>query len=317
MNRRRGTAVAIALLVALATAGCGLGPGESRGDVELTVTRDYGADLLLRRSVDHVTESDSVMRVLDRSTEITTRYGGDFVQSIDGIAGELQDGRPHDWFFYVNGLWSPVGAAEYALGGGEKIWWDYRDWSTGGERVAAVVGSWPQPFAGGYEGSRHPTTIECLGGGDACGIVRRRLRSAGASLMAGPAAGAIRVLVGPWARLRGDRDAALIDDGVSTSGVFADFRSAATFPRMSRKSRSGRFELWGLDETGERARVFGLGAGLVAATRRYDAPPVWIVTGATPAGVRAAAGLLNEADLRDHYAVATEGGEEIPLPLGS
>jgi hypothetical protein len=124
-------------------------------------------------------------------------------------------------------------------------------------------------------------------------------------------------LVGPWARLREDRDAALLYDGVSTSGVFADFRSAATFPRMSRKSRSGSFELWGLDQKGRPVRAFGPSAGLVAATRRYDAPPVWIVTGATAVGVRAAAGLLNAADLRDHYAVATEGGEETPLPLGS
>ena len=56
-------------------------------------------------------------------------------------------------------------------------------------------------------------------------------------------------------------------------------------------------------------------AGLVAATRRYEAPPTWVITGATLSGVRAAAGLLDAADLRDHYAVATEGGKETPLPL--
>lgn len=256
------------------------------------------------------------MRVLDRSTEISTRYGGAFVQSIGGLQGTSHGGRPYDWFFYVNGLWSPVGAAEYALRGGEEIWWDYRDWSVG-TRVAAVVGSWPQPFVGGYEGERHPTAVKCLGGGAACGVVRRRLRDAGASLAAGSPPDAIRVLVGPWARLRGDRDAALLKDGAGESGVFVDFRSTVPSPQITRKRNSGRLEFWGLDQTGEATRAFGPRAGLVAATRRYEAPPTWLVTGGTAAGVRAAARLLDADDLRDHYAVATEGGEETPLPLGS
>ena len=55
------------------------------------------------------------MRLLDRNAEISTRYGGGFVQSIDGIEGGRSDGRQLDWFFYVNGVESPVGAAEYEL----------------------------------------------------------------------------------------------------------------------------------------------------------------------------------------------------------
>ena len=149
---RAGTAVAIALLTAaLAAAGCGLGPGEELGEVSLTVTRDYGAEPVLESRADEVTESDTVMRVLDRNAEISTRFGGGFVQSIEGLEGEEGAGGPHDWFFYVNGVESTVGAADYPLHGGEAIWWDYRDWGTA-KRVPAVVGSWPQPFLDGYDG---------------------------------------------------------------------------------------------------------------------------------------------------------------------
>ena len=98
-------AVAIALpLAALAAAGCGLGPGRGLGDVSLTVTRDYGAEPVIAAKTDEVTESDTVMRVLDRNAEISTRYGGGFVQSIEGLEGEEGDGGPRDWFFYVNGV---------------------------------------------------------------------------------------------------------------------------------------------------------------------------------------------------------------------
>lgn len=305
MTSRRGTAVAIALLgAALATAGCGVGQGGDVGEVSLTITRDYGSKRVSGPATDEVTEADTAMRVLDRNAGIVTRYGGAFVQSIDGIEGARRNGNPYDWFFYVNGLWAPVGAADYSLHGGEAIWWDYRNWSVG-TRVSAVVGSWPQPFASGYEGGRHPTTVECLGGGAACAVVQRRLQGAGAAPPAsGAAPDAIRVLVGPWPRLREDPDAGQVEDGAQVGGVFAEFERT-----------SDGLELVGLDEGGEAARRFGAGAGLVAATRRYDRPPVWIVSGATARGVRAAAGALDASHLRDHYAVAVEGGEETPLPV--
>jgi hypothetical protein len=303
--RGRGRkAVATALFSAAhAPAGCGLGPGEGLGDVTLTVTRDYGAERVLPPATDEVSESDTVMRVLDRKAETSTRYGGGFVQSIEGLEAEDGGGGPFDWFFYVNGVESTVGAADYPLRGGDAIWWDYRDWSAA-MRVPAVVGSWPQPFVGGYDGSPHPTAIECRGGGRVCHTVRERLERAGVAIAGDQPRGAIRILVGPWEQLREDPTAAQIEDGPQTSGVFADF------------APSGHgFELHGLDEEGKSARSFGPAAGLVAATRRYEAPPVWIVSGANKAAVRAAAGLLDAADLRDHYAVAIEGGEEAALPL--
>jgi uncharacterized protein DUF4430 len=304
VSPRRGKAAAIALcLGAIVVAGCGLGPGGDVGSVELTITRDYGVTPILRRRVGDVTESDTVMRVLERNVKISTSYGGDFVQSIDGLEGGSGSGNYRDWLFYVNGVESTVGAAAYDLRGGESIWWDYRDWSAA-LSVPAVVGSWPQPFLGGYGGHRAPVAVDCLGGGAACDEVRESLARAGATVASGSPDGAIRVLVGPWASVRRDAAATQIERGPQASGVFADFRMAA-----------GRYELLGLGEDGKPVRTFGAGAGLVAATRLGDAPPTWVVSGGSAAGVEAAADLLDAASLRDHYAVAVEGGEETPLPL--
>ncbi len=177
---------------------------------------------------------------------------------------------PYDWFFYVNGVESPVGAADYPLHGGERIWWDYRDWGAA-MRVPAVVGSWPEPFRDGYEGRRHPVEVDCLGGGAACAEVRSRLEPLPADgpeirLYGGKSAhrrglsGAIRVLVGPWARVREDPAAAQIETGPQASGVFADFvrhegmarGSAVPLPRYLGQRNSGSFELRGLDQRGGR-----------------------------------------------------------------
>jgi hypothetical protein len=302
--RGPSTAVALALLfAALVTAGCGLGPGGGVKDGELTVTRDYGTVPVLHRQLGDLTESDTAMRALERNAEITTRYGGGFVQSIEGLEAEGNASGSFDWFFYVNGVESTIGAADYALHGGESIWWDYRDWDAA-MRVPAVVGSWPQPFLGGYDGKQRAVAVECLGGGSACDEVGERLEEEGVEVSAHPPSGAIRVLVGPWARVRNDSAAAQVEHGPQASGVFAEFHR-----------EGGDYRLAGLDEAGEEAVDFGPDSGLVAATRRYEEPPVWMVTGTSGAGVSTAAGLLDAADLRDHYAVAVDGDKETPLPL--
>jgi hypothetical protein len=314
MTGRRGTAVATALLLAaLAVAGCGLGPGADVGDVRLTVTREFGAVPVLDRSL-AAKESDTVMRLLEGEADVETRYGGGYVHSIDGVAEEQRDGDPYDWFFYVDGVESPIGAAEYELDGGERVWWDYRGWSAT-NHVPAVVGSWPAPFTG-IGGKRHPVAVECAGQSrgslrthsvqkepQACGMVRQALQGEGVEVASGEPEKAIRVLVGTWDRLRGDPTARLIEEGPAESGVFADFSS------------EGALELVGLDEGGAPAQSFAPDTGLVAATSRYGGLPVWVVTGTTPAAVRVAAEALDAEHLRDHYAVAVENGKSTPLPL--
>jgi uncharacterized protein DUF4430 len=318
MRPVRGTAVAIALLLAaLAAAGCGLGPGADVGSVELTVTREYGAAPVLRRTLE-AKESDTVMRVLEANAEIATRFGGGFVHSIDGVAEGQRDGDPYDWFFYVDGVESPVGATEVGLQGGERIWWDYRNWSAT-NHVPAVVGTWPAPFSDGIEGKRYPVVLECASPSrgslrtysdrkeprdGACEITRRALEDEGVTISADSGKDAIRILVGPWQSLRDDPAASLIEDGPAESGVFADFEATGD-----------GYEVVALDERGGPARRLGTGTGLVAATSRYGGLPVWVVTGGTEAAVRAAAESLDATHLRDHYAVAIEDGEATPLPL--
>jgi hypothetical protein len=313
MTRRRGTAVAIALLgAALAAAGCGLGPGADVGSVELTVTREFGRAAVLQRSLE-AKESDTVMRALESEADVETRFGGGFVHSIDGVAEGERGGDPYDWFFFVDGVESPIGAADVELKGDERVWWDYRDWSAT-NHVPAVVGSWPAPFRDGIAGKRHPVVLECAGGGSACATAREALEGEGVKLSSGSPEGAIRMLVGPWGRLRRDPAAQLLEAGPGESGIYATFEAGVRPSSPSGREKTNA-HLVALDKNGALARGLGPGAGLVAATSRYGGPPVWLVTGGTAAAVREAAGALDAAHLRDHYAVAIEGGKATPLPV--
>jgi len=300
VRRSRRLAAALALC-ATAVAGCGIGPGNDQGDVSVTVTRDYGRRVMLEKT-DSIRESDTVLRVLDRNADLTTRYGGGFVQSIDGLSGTRSGGSASDWFFYVNGIESPIGAAQYDPSGGDRIWWDYRDW-TAAMRVPAVVGALPAPLLHGFQGTQWRTSIACQAPASVCGSVAQRLSAAGVSI-SNASDGAIQVEIGTWQRIRGAPAVGSIAAGPANSGVFARFIGVKT-PVL---------EL--LNQQGQPAGSIGKGGGLIAALRPGDGPPTWVVTGTDAKGVAAAANLVGPA-LRNQYAVATQPGAAaigVPVP---
>ena len=102
------------------------------------------------------------MRLLQRTFDVTTRFGGNFVQEIDGVSGGREAGRRVDWFYYVNGIESSMGAGERKLYPGDRVWWDHHDWETA-MRVPAVVGAFPEPFRSGR------TARSCRSGSSAMG----------------------------------------------------------------------------------------------------------------------------------------------------
>jgi len=290
----------------LALVGCGLGAGPAPSAIQLLVTRDFGARVLRPSGPLEVTGQETVMSLLMRNYPVSTRYGGGFVQSIDGLPGGREAGEPIDWFYFVNGVEAPKGAAATNVHPGDHIWWDRHDWSQT-EEVPAVVGSFPEPFLNGTEGKRLPVRVECASvSGYACRAVTASLRAfdvpaAIAAIGSGGAPETLRVMVGPWARLSGDLEAQSVARGPRASGVYARF------------SANGQ-TLTLLDQNGRPVQTLLAGAGLIAATRRAEEAPVWVVTGTDDAGVELAAHAFNQATLRDRFAVALTPGGAVALP---
>lgn len=296
----------MALLAALALTGCGVGfgPGEESGSAELTITGDYGDVKISDVSVDGLSRSSTAMRLLDESAEIETRYGGGFVQSINGISGS-SGSRSADWFYFVNGISAERGAAEFVVAANDRMWWDFRDW-TDAMNVNAVVGSYPEPMANGYDGKLWPVSIDCRApDGRACALVEEKLTDEGVDLATGnPGPDTLRILVGTWLAISSDPGASRLDAAPSTSGVFARFAGEA-----------GTVTLDALNVLGESEERFGAGTGLIAATRRGEGPPVWLVTGTDEAGLEQAAEALGADSLKDRYAAIVSEGQISSLPV--
>ncbi len=289
---------------AVALAGCGLGAGRGTSGVTLTVTQGFGHRQVAQIDKSRVPGSETVMRMLERSFRIGTRYGGGFVQSIDGLAPA---GSASDWFYYVNGVQAPKGAAGTSVHSGDHIWWDLHDYSAT-QTVPAVVGSFPEPFVNGIGGKRYPVTIECANDvGAACRRVTAAMNGAhvpAAPQLLGTGSGpdTLGIVVGTWNEIRGQVAAELVAYGPGASGVYARFLHQGS-------------QLALLDPAGHVARTLGPGAGLIAATADQSSVPTWMITGTDVAGVTAAAHALTAQALHNHFALAVQGGAQVPVPL--
>jgi hypothetical protein len=297
------------VLAAVVLAGCGAGAGPTTtisDGVDVTVTRDFGAKELREVGSHHLTQDETILHLLERKFTVTTRFGGGFVQSLEGLSGGRDaQGRPVDWFYYVNGIESDSGAAKRRVAEGDRIWWDRHDWGAT-QRIPAVVGSWPEPFVSGSEGKKIPLAIVCAGEQRSCDEVQQRLGDEDVKgiseigIGAGVGQKLLRIVVGPWSKIRTDPAARQLASGPKVSGVYA-----------TPGDRS--FQL--LDENGKVAETVPGSVGLVAATRFGDQEPTWIVTGTDDTGVAAAAAALRSDILTNRFAVALIDGRGEALPI--
>jgi Domain of unknown function (DUF4430) len=305
----RPALAALLLVTAWLLAGCGFGPGdEQEGGAQLRVTRDFGRVALGSARLDTLREDQTVMRFLRSEFDVDTRFGGRFVQAIDGLEGSGPAGM-RDWFFFVNGVESEVGAAEYELSPGDRVQWDHRRWDAA-MRVPAIVGAFPEPFRSGLEGERRPVRVECDDAESAaCDDAKQALQRAGvataSSSLGAPGTETVtRLVVAGWPRARIVRGAPTLEEGPEASGVFARFAD------------DGR-SLVLLDEEGEIARTVrpGDGTALVAALRPRADELLWLVTSLDRTGLAAGVAALEERMLRDAFAVAVTGRRVEKLPL--
>ena len=270
----------------------------------MSVTKGFGVVPVAEANEPHVPGSETVMRMLERHFRVSTRYGGGFVESIDGRTGS--SGRL-DWFYYVNGVQAPMGAAATAVHQGDRIWWDLHDWTVTNS-IPAVVGSFPEPFVHGTGGRRLPVTLECAPDvSEACATVSKELQTLKvpfASQIIGGGAGtdSLALIVGTWHDLAPALVAQLVDGGPKASGVYARFTNHGSSLAL-------------LSPRGQVVRQLTGPAGLVAATADSGSPPTWMITGINKPGVEAAARALTPAALHDHFAVAVQGSSRLPVPL--
>lgn len=304
-----GPTLALALTLGLAAALTGLagcrsaGPkqatGPQRGSrsdrspgadtpAKISVTRDFGVTSLKAKSV-KLAGSPTVLEFLSKNAKVETGYGGGFVNSIDGLKSAYtgKAGSKYDWLYYVNGVQASIGAAEFMLRPGDRVWWDYHSWAFASS-VPAVIGQYPEPFLHGHGGRVVPVEIVHTAGlRPQADMLRKGLAAKG---VADVSTGSLRsglerpsdrslILLGPWKKLEAldwVKDAAA---NSKTSGLFVRFIG----------SEAAMLNCHGTIADGQQK------AGVIMATGESGSPAVaWFVTGTDDAGARRAAKLMTK-----------------------
>jgi len=285
------------------------------------VTTDGGRELLVKRAIP-LEGATTALEALQAVADV--RMQNDVVYQVNGYGpGRLTALGPEQsaWFFRVNGIESTADPARFKVRRGSSIWWDLRRYDIY-RRLPVAAGIFPDPLILGYRDSARPVRI-AYGSGfreDAEFFEQSLLRA-----------------VSPEVRsIKGD-------DGLIGAGRDSP-RPAVAVRKRRANLVIGRWEELVLDpyisEIGLQPREFGLtvwiegtrirrqdpdeefsreledAEGVVWAST-VDAEPdsalVYVITGITERGVRAAARAVRRGDVQYRLAAAvTRDGTVIP-----
>jgi Domain of unknown function (DUF4430) len=276
------------VLTAIAVAGCGSGvatpPSGPRAAI-VTITSGFGQKTL---ATARAAPGQSALDALRRSAHVSTRYGGRFVQAINGLAGDQSHGMA--WLYFINGIQANVGAADYTLHPGDREWWDYRYWNDL-IQVPVAIGAWPEPFVHGYGGKRPPVQVS----GPTCASrLATALRTAGAHVVRHASPFSVRVET--FARAAAALSASLWQG----RGLTVSLSGGHVIVYRGRAGQQPDPEAHAVIASYQPGPATGTSAEL-------------IVAGDTQASACAAAGTLAErpASISDAYAVALDGSGHV------
>lgn len=272
----------------------------------LYLSRDFGRETLDSRQV-KLNTADSLLDYMQEEWQISTGFGGGFVQGIDGLESANRTGKRSDWFFYVNGVGSPVGADQIKPSPGSVVWWDYHLWYSGPGQ-SAVIGCYPQPLKN--SGVIILTTqrwmqlaLQCQEAMGISGIYPVEIAdlSQNTSLLDRPTAPVM--VIGPWTDLQENSYLKKWNEAYRRNGSSIHFTADG-------------IDLLGTD--GKVQQTLGEGTGVIVASSPGlgDNNPMWLIAGVDDQGVKEAARILcsKPDDLRWKYGLVVQEGQIMALP---
>ena len=283
--------------------------------VTIVVTSDFGKELILERDIE-IKAGTSAMDALQLVASVETKYGGGFVSSINGVSSEYggANGKKEDWFFYINGVSSNVGAGDYILQTGDLEHWDFHNWSYH-EFIPAIIGDYPQPFQSGYGDKMTQTVVvyEEPFATEAESLVER-LKDDGVSQVSAVRDDRLSEAVKEQSNL-------IIIAGPE-NGLISELNKVYNKLGFYAYLESG--DIMELDATGSLSGEYGAGSGIIQATQNPWNPKgisagenvVWMVTGADADGVISAATVLtnHQAQLCYAFAAIVNEGQVVTIP---
>lgn len=323
-NRKLATLTGIVLLLVLS--GCSAStslpsnmsnptPAGHSTSVKVVVTTDFSKEVLLEQTIE-IEPGTSAIDALKMVAKVETKYGGGFINAINGISSEYEGTRKEkkDWFLFINGISSNVGAKDYILRDGDIEHWDFRDWSYR-QFIPAIIGDFPQPLLGGYQNKVKPTVI----------VYGDRFEESARSLVEKlNELGVKETSVQNFGQLteKSQEQSNLILLGTKDEELISELND--NYNKLGFYAYFDQEKLVVLDARGEVVSEYVAGSGLIQATQNPWNPKgigsgesvVWVVSGTDEDGVKNAIQALTSryADFQYAYAVVITEGKIVRVP---
>lgn len=278
----------------------------------LMVSRDFGTESIFDKKI-LFQKNDTVMDLIKRNLEVSTGYDGGFINSINGLKtynGGIS-GQRMDWFYYVNGICSNLGAADYEVQAGDVVWWDYHPWSMGPAN-SSVIGLYPEPFQNGYRGKSGPVAIMYADKYQSSAEkLKKALTTVGSEVKVlalneeelsdrkGPV-----ILIAEWNSVNDIKYLAGLNKASYKNGTSVHF-SEEGIEVLDYQGKAAR------TEKGSIAVITSTGEGL------GDPNPLWLIVGSDETSIGQALDILinSPKQISGYYSAAIISGELLRLPL--
>ncbi len=304
--------ILVILLSLLVFIGCSAGAVNNEGVIEVIVSRDFGKEELSSKRID-VAEGQTVLDILEENFEIETAYGGSFVNGIDGLKSGFTNQKKRekiDWFYYVNGILTQVGAGDYEIRTGDVVIWDYHYWDNA-NYLSSMIGAYPNNFVNGYDGNVLNVNILCIEGYEQEGEkLQAYLTNHGVGNVESSNVdeevlqddGINTIVIGPWDELLKYEYISELYENREKAGLFFEIDESIA----------------ALDHDGNRIETFDKGAVIASALKGYGVmSTIWLITGNDEACIKEGVHLLyeNPEKIKGLFSVIKAENEWIHLPM--
>lgn len=278
----------------------------------LIITRNFGREIVQELDV-AIRPETSLIELMQQDLQVSTGFGGGFIKAINNYESGSFSGQRWDWFFYVNGIGSPVGAGQVKPRPGDMIWWDYHAWSNGPGQ-SAVIGCFPGPLSN-TSTARVQVKILTDAGNEGSGErVRQALAARGVNIVdmadiaqhndwlekrPGPV-----LVIGEWDNLKGSAILSKWNDSFHKNGSGIHFEE-------------GQLQLLGTNGQSERMVTGSAGVIVASGSGLGDTAPLWLIAGTDQKGLQMAVETLcsQPEKLRLKYGLAVLPQEIVALPI--
>ena len=302
------------ILVSILLISCSSKGNNELIEAKIIVTKDFSNEILSEENINFA-KGLTVMEILETNLDIKTEYGGSFVNSINGLESgytNKKDKIKQDWFYYVNGILTNVGAKEYIAKEKDIIWWDYHEWGNV-PFTPAVIGAFPQPFLNGYQGYNNGTIILCqdntIGYGEQLkdylielGVEKVDVIKYDESLAS--SRDNITIVISDWRDISMSNFWKGIQENRDKTGWFAELENDRIFS---------------LNQYLEKVDEYGDDTGVILATGMGmgDRNPLWIITGTSISGIGNSIDMIikNPSSIVNKFGVIINKDRVISLPV--